>query len=133
MASKNIVAADLADRCEIQISYAIGMVEPVSIMVDTFETGKIADEKLTMMVQKHFDMTPGGIIKRLDLRRPIYAKTASYGHFGREPDADGGFSWEKTDLMDALTRGCVQWLPASWPRSFCWPHWPPRASDRRRP
>jgi S-adenosylmethionine synthetase len=98
-AAKNIVAADLADRCEIQISYAIGMVEPVSIMVDTFETGKIADEKLTMIVQKHFDLTPGGIIKRLDLRRPIYAKTAAYGHFGRE---EPEFTWEKTDYVDVL-------------------------------
>jgi S-adenosylmethionine synthetase len=97
--AKNIVAADLADKCEIQISYAIGMVEPISIMVDTFETGKIADEKLTMIVQKHFDMTPGGIIKRLDLRRPIYAKTAAYGHFGRE---EPEFTWEKTDYVDVL-------------------------------
>ena len=98
-AAKNIVAADLADKCEIQISYAIGMVEPVSIMVDTFETGKIADEKLTLIVQKYFDMTPGGIIKRLNLRRPIYAKTASYGHFGRE---EPEFTWEKTDYVDVL-------------------------------
>jgi len=98
-AAKNIVAADLANRCEIQISYAIGMVEPVSIMVDTFETGKIADEKLTMLVQKYFDMTPGGIIKRLDLRRPIYAKTAAYGHFGRE---EPEFTWEKTDYVEVL-------------------------------
>ncbi|HIE28142.1 TPA: methionine adenosyltransferase [Candidatus Poribacteria bacterium] len=97
--AKNIVAADLAEKCEIQISYAIGMVEPVSIMVDTFETGKIADEKLTMIVQKHFDLTPSGIIRRLDLRRPIYAKTAVYGHFGRE---DPEFTWEKTDYVDIL-------------------------------
>jgi len=105
-AAKNIVAAGLADKCEIQISYAIGMVEPVSIMVDTFETGKIADEKLTMIVQKHFDMTPGGIIKRLDLRRPIYAKTAAYGHFGRE---EPEFTWEKTDHVDVL-RAAVESL-----------------------
>ena len=98
-AAKNVVAAGLAEKCEIQISYAIGMVEPVSIMVDTFDTGKIADEKLTMIVEKHFDMTPGGIIKRLDLRRPIYAKTASYGHFGREEEE---FTWEKTDYADVL-------------------------------
>ncbi|MFQ6041861.1 MAG: methionine adenosyltransferase [Candidatus Poribacteria bacterium] len=97
--AKNIVAADLADKCEIQISYAIGMVEPVSVMVDTFETGKIADEKLTMIVQKHFDLTPGGIIRRLDLRRPIYAKTAVYGHFGRE---EPEFTWERTDYVDIL-------------------------------
>ncbi|MBC8228515.1 methionine adenosyltransferase, partial [bacterium] len=97
--AKNVVAADLADKCEIQVSYAIGMVEPVSIMVDTFETGKIADEKLTMIIQKHFDMTPGGIIRRLDLRRPIYARTAVYGHFGRE---EPEFTWEKTDYVDIL-------------------------------
>jgi len=97
--AKNIVAADLADKCEIQVSYAIGIVEPVSIMVNTFETGKIADEKLTMIVEKHFDLTPGGIIKRLDLRRPIYAKTAAYGHFGRE---EPEFTWEKTDYVDVL-------------------------------
>jgi S-adenosylmethionine synthetase len=98
-AAKNIVAAGLAEKCEIQISYAIGIVEPVSIMVDTFETGKIADEKLTMIVEKHFDMTPSGIIKRLDLRRPIYTKTAAYGHFGRE---EAEFTWEKTDYVDIL-------------------------------
>jgi S-adenosylmethionine synthetase len=98
-AAKNIVAANLADKCEIQISYAIGMVEPVSIMVDTFETGKVADEKLTLIVQKYFDMTPGGIIKRLNLRRPIFAKTAAYGHFGRE---EPEFTWEKTDYVDVL-------------------------------
>ena len=102
--AKNVVAADLADKCEIQVSYAIGMVEPVSIMVDTFETGKIADEKLTMIVQKHFDMTPGGIIRRLDLRRPIYAKTAVYGHFGRE---EPEFTWEKTDYVDILSSSGV--------------------------
>jgi S-adenosylmethionine synthetase len=105
-AAKNIVAAGLADKCEIQISYAIGMVEPVSIMVDTFETGKIADEKLTMIVQKHFDMTPGGIIKRLNLRKPIYAKTAAYGHFGRE---EPEFAWETTDYVDIL-RAAVELL-----------------------
>jgi S-adenosylmethionine synthetase len=98
-AAKNIVAAGLAEKCEIQLSYAIGIVEPVSIMVDTFETGKIPDEKLTMIVKKHFDMTPGGIIKRLDLRRPIYTKTATYGHFGRE---EAEFTWEKTDYVDIL-------------------------------
>jgi S-adenosylmethionine synthetase len=98
-AAKNIVAAGLAEKCDIQLSYAIGIVEPVSIMVDTFETGKIADEKLTMIVEKHFDMTPSGIIKRLDLRRPIYTKTAAYGHFGRE---EAEFTWEKTDYVDIL-------------------------------
>lgn len=98
-AAKNIVAADLAEQCEIQIAYAIGVVEPVSIMVDTFGTGKIADEKLTLMVQKYFDMTPSGIIRRLDLRKPIYLQTAVYGHFGRE---EPGFTWEQTDYVDIL-------------------------------
>jgi len=99
-AAKNIVAANLADRCEVQIAYAIGITEPVSIMVNTFGTGKIADEKLTMLVQKHFVLTPGGIIKRLNLRRPIYVRTAVYGHFGRE---EPEFTWEKTDFADILT------------------------------
>ncbi len=94
--AKNIVAAGLADRCEIQISYAIGVVEPTSLMVDTFGTGKISNDKIESLVRENFDLTPGGIIKTLDLLRPIYRKTATYGHFGRE-DAD--FSWEKTDFI----------------------------------
>ena len=97
--AKNIIAADLADRCEVQVSYAIGVVEPVSIMVDTFGTGKVDDVKLTALVRKHFDLTPAGIIERLDLRRPIYAKTAAYGHFGRE---EPEFTWEKTDFAEIL-------------------------------
>lgn len=98
-AAKNIVAAKLADRCEIELAYAIGVAEPVSIFVDTQGTGKIADDKLAEVVAKVFDFTPAGIIKTLDLRRPIFRKTAVYGHFGRE-DAD--FSWEKTDKVDEL-------------------------------
>ena len=97
--AKNIVAAELADRCEIQISYAIGMVEPISIMVETFDTGKIADEKLTALVKQHFDLTPQGIIDRLDLRKPIYFNTATYGHFGRN---EPGFTWELTDYVALL-------------------------------
>ena len=99
--AKNIIAAGLADRCEVQISYAIGIAEPISIMIEieTFGTGKIADEKLTATVRKHFDLTPSGIIERLDLRKPIYFNTASYGHFGRE---EPGFTWELTDYVDAL-------------------------------
>ena len=97
--AKNIVASWLADRCEVQISYAIGVVEPISIMVDTFGTGKIPDEKLTELVRKHFDLTPSGIIERLDLRKPIYLNTAAYGHFGRE---EPGFTWELTDYVDRL-------------------------------
>jgi S-adenosylmethionine synthetase len=97
--AKNIVAAGLADRCEIQVSYAIGVAEPTSISLNTFGTGKISNDKLSDLVREHFDLTPYGIIEMLDLIRPIYKKTAAYGHFGRE-DAD--FSWEKTDKAEAL-------------------------------
>ncbi len=97
--AKNIVAAGLADRCEVQISYAIGVVEPISVMVDTFGSGKIPDEKLTLLVRRHFDLTPAGIIERLNLREPIYFKTAAYGHFGRE---EAGFTWELTDYTELL-------------------------------
>ena len=97
--AKNIVAAGLADRCEVQLAYAIGVADPVSIRVDTFGTGKIGEAKLTELVRKNFKVTPKGIIESLDLRRPIYRKTAAYGHFGRtEPE----FSWEKTDKAAAL-------------------------------
>jgi S-adenosylmethionine synthetase len=97
--AKNVVAAGLADNCEIQIAYAIGEPEPVSIMVDTFGTGKVEDLKLTQAIGKTFDLTPDGIIERLHLRRPIYRQTAAYGHFGRdEPD----FTWEKTDYVDKI-------------------------------
>lgn len=97
--AKNIVAADLADRCEVQVSYAIGVAEPTSIMVQTFGTGKLADERLTELVRAHFDLTPYGLREMLDLARPIYQKTASYGHFGRtEPE----FSWERIDKAKAL-------------------------------
>ena len=95
--AKNIVAAGLADKCEIQISYAIGVAEPTSISVSTFGTGKLDDNRIAALVREHFDLRPRGIIEMLDLRRPIYRPTASYGHFGRE-----GFSWEKTDKADAL-------------------------------
>jgi len=97
--AKNIVAAGLADRCEVQVSYAIGVAEPTSIMVQTFGTGKLADERLTELVRAHFDLTPYGLREMLDLARPIYQKTASYGHFGRtEPE----FSWERIDKAKAL-------------------------------
>ena len=98
-AAKNVVAAGLAERCEIELAYAIGIAQPVSILVDTQGTGKLPDDKIAEIVAKVFDFTPGGIIKKLDLRRPIFRKTAAYGHFGRE-DAD--FTWEKTDMVDAL-------------------------------
>jgi S-adenosylmethionine synthetase len=99
--AKNIVAAELAEECEIQIAYAIGEKEPVSVMVDTFGTGKIGDEKLTKIVRDVFDLTPKGIIERLKLRRGIYRKTAAYGHFGRE---DKDFTWEHIDFVDELRK-----------------------------
>jgi S-adenosylmethionine synthetase len=98
--AKNIVAAGLADQCEVQLAYAIGVAEPVSIMVNTKGTGKIPDGELEKRVKNVFDLTPAGMIERLDLRRPIYRKTAAYGHFGRE---EAEFSWEKTDRVDELT------------------------------
>ncbi len=97
--AKNIVAAGLADRCEIQISYAIGVAEPTSISLNTFGTEKISEDKLIQLVNRHFDLTPYGLIKMLDLIRPIYQKTAAYGHFGRE---DSDFTWEATDKAEAL-------------------------------
>ena len=97
--AKNIVAAGLADRCEIQVSYAIGVAEPTSISINTFGTGKINDEKIVALVKEHFDLRPRGLIEMLDLLRPIYQPTAAYGHFGRE---EPNFTWEKTDKADAL-------------------------------
>ena len=97
--AKNIVAAGLADRCEVQVAYAIGVARPVSLMVNTFGTGKIADERIVALIEKHFDLRPKGIIAALDLLRPIYSKTAAYGHFGRE---EPEFTWEKTDKAAAL-------------------------------
>jgi len=97
--AKNVVAAKLADRCELQVCYAIGVVDPVSLYVNTYGTGKIDDAKLAQTLLKHFDFTPKGMIKTLDLRRPIYKKSAAYGHFGR---SEASFSWEKTDKAKAL-------------------------------
>ena len=97
--AKNIVAARLADRCEIQLSYAIGVAQPTSIMVDTFGTSKLREDQLVEMIRKHFDLRPAGIIKMLDLRRPIYKQTAAYGHFGRD---DLDLPWEKLDKVDEL-------------------------------
>ena len=99
--AKNIVAAGLADKCEIQLSYAIGVAKPTSIMVDTFGTGKLSDEKLVDMIRENFDLRPAGIIKMLDLRRPIYKQTAAYGHFGRN---DLDLSWERTDKAEDLKK-----------------------------
>jgi len=97
--AKNIVAAGLAEKCEVQVAYAIGVAQPVSIAVDTFGTGKVSEEKLVELVRKHFDLRPAGIIKMLDLRRPIYRQTAAYGHFGR---TDLDVPWERTDKADLL-------------------------------
>ena len=97
--AKNIVAAGLADRCEIQVSYAIGVSEPTSISIDTYGTGKLSDEEIANLVREHFDLRPRGLIEMLDLRRPIYQPTAAYGHFGREEE---NFTWEKTDKVALL-------------------------------
>ena len=97
--AKNIVAAGLAERCEIQVSYAIGVAEPTSISIDTFGTGRLADDRIVELVKAHFDLRPQGLIEMLDLKRPIYRDTAAYGHFGRSEDA---FTWERTDRAEAL-------------------------------
>jgi S-adenosylmethionine synthetase len=97
--AKNVVAAGLATRCEVQLSYAIGVPFPISVMVDTFGTAMVAEEKIAQAVNKVFDLSPAGITKALDLLRPIYQKTASYGHFGRD-----GFSWERVDRVEELKR-----------------------------
>jgi len=97
--AKNIVAAGLADRCEIQVSYAIGVAEPTSISIDTFGTGKLSDTRIAELVREHFDLRPKGLVEMLDLKRPIYRQTAAYGHFGRELD---DFTWERTDRAEAL-------------------------------
>jgi S-adenosylmethionine synthetase len=100
--AKNVVAAGLAERCMVQLAYAIGVAEPVSVLIDTFDTGQIEDEQISELVRSHFKLTPRGIIETLDLRRPIYKKTAAFGHFGRtEPE----FTWERTDKAAALTAG----------------------------
>ena len=102
--AKNVVAAGLADRCTIQVSYAIGVAKPLSIYVDTHGTGKVDEAAIERAVAQVMDLTPRGIREHLSLNRPIYARTSAYGHFGRAPEADGGFSWEKTDLTEALTK-----------------------------
>ncbi|MFA5898780.1 MAG: methionine adenosyltransferase [Hyphomicrobium sp.] len=102
--AKNVVAAGLADRCTIQVSYAIGVAKPLSIYVDTHGTGKVEEAKLEKALGEVMDLSPRGIRQHLDLNKPIYARTSAYGHFGRAPDAEGGFSWEKTDLADAIKK-----------------------------
>jgi S-adenosylmethionine synthetase len=97
--AKNIVAAGIARQCQVQVAYAIGIAKPVSIMVDTWDTGKLSNDRIVELIQKHFDLRPKGIVQTLDLLRPIYGKTAAYGHFGRE---EPEFSWEATDKAEAL-------------------------------
>ena len=103
--AKNIVAAGLADKCEVQLAYAIGVADPVSVRVDTFGTGKVAESRLTELVRENFQLTPKGIIESLNLRRPVFQKTAAHGHFGRIGDT---FTWEKTDKADALKAGALK-------------------------
>ena len=102
--AKNIVAAGFADRCTLQVSYAIGVAKPLSIYVDTYGTGQVEEALIERAVMDVMDLTPRGIRNHLNLNRPIYARTSAYGHFGRAPEADGGFSWERTDLVDALKK-----------------------------
>jgi S-adenosylmethionine synthetase len=100
--AKNVVAAGLAERCTIQLSYAIGVSKPLSVYVDTHETGHVEEERLSNALQQVMDLSPRGIREHLALNRPIYARTTAYGHFGRQPEPDGGFSWERVDLVDEL-------------------------------
>jgi len=102
--AKNVVAAGLAGRCTLQLSYAIGISHPLSIYIDTHGSGEIAEEAIEAAIGRVMDLTPRGIRTHLDLNKPIYARTAAYGHFGRAPEADGGFSWERTDLVEALLK-----------------------------
>jgi S-adenosylmethionine synthetase len=102
--AKNVVASGLAERCLIQLSYAIGVAKPLSIYVDTGDTAKVDEAKLAAALPDLMDLSPRGIRTKLGLNRPIYARTAAYGHFGRKPETDGGFSWERTDMADALRR-----------------------------
>ena len=97
--AKNIVAAGLAEKCTIQLSYAIGVSRPLSVYIDTYGTGNVSEVKLSDYIQTQIDLSPRGIRERLELNKPIYARTAAYGHFGREPTLDGGFTWEKLDLV----------------------------------
>ena len=100
--AKNIVAAGYAEKCTIQVSYAIGVAKPISLFIDTHGTGTVPEAQIAKAINSSIDLSPRGIREHLELNKPIYKRTASYGHFGREPEADGGFSWEKTDMVDAL-------------------------------
>lgn len=111
--AKNIVAAELAKKCEVQLAYAIGVAEPVSVLVDTFGTGRLSSGEIERLIREAFDLRPKGIIQMLDLKKPIYWRTAAYGHFGRKPGENGSFSWEKTDKADLLTKLAPQATLAS--------------------
>lgn len=111
--AKNIVAADLAKKCEVQLAYAIGVAEPVSVLVDTFGTGRLSSGEIERVIREAFDLRPKGIIQMLDLKRPIYWKTAAYGHFGRKPGEKGTFSWERTDKAELLAKLATQTSLAS--------------------
>ena len=100
--SKNVIAAGLAEKCTLQLSYAIGVSKPLSLYVDLHGTGRISETTLEGVLSEVMDLSPRGIRQHLDLRRPIYERTAAYGHFGRQPDNDGGFSWEKLDLVEPI-------------------------------
>jgi S-adenosylmethionine synthetase len=102
--AKNVVAAGMAERCTLQLSYAIGVSRPLSVYADTHGTGEIPPAEIEQAVRRVMDLTPRGIREHLDLNKPIYARTAAYGHFGRQPESDGGFSWERLDLVEALKK-----------------------------
>jgi S-adenosylmethionine synthetase len=102
--AKNVVAAGMAEKCTIQLSYAIGIAKPLSIYADTYGTGQVHESEIEKAVAQVMNLTPRGIREHLQLNKPIYTRTAAYGHFGRQPDEDGGFSWEKTDLVEALKK-----------------------------
>jgi len=130
--AKNVVGAGLADKVEVQLAYAIGVAEPVSVMVDTFGTGKVSDEKLVRAIRETFALTPRGIIQALGLRNAIYRKTAAYGHFGREEE---GFSWEKLDRMEQFEAQCLSRTPRGQRRRASPKSWPrtPRCCRGSRP
>ncbi|MEM6328930.1 MAG: methionine adenosyltransferase domain-containing protein, partial [Planctomycetota bacterium] len=111
--AKNLVAAGLADEVEVQLAYAIGVAEPVSVNVNTFGTGKLDDEQLIGLIREHFSLTPRGLIKELGLTKPVMSATAAHGHFGREPGPNGEFSWEKTDKAEALAKAAESLAVAS--------------------
>ena len=111
--AKNVVAAELAERCTIQLAYAIGVSRPLAVYIDTYDTGRVDEDRLSKVLQELVNLSPRGIREHLGLNKPIYARTAAYGHFGRTPELDGGFSWERTDLVNDLLSAFA--LASSWP------------------